>query len=57
MISEFEARLMYLVSRFEQSELPDEFVKFQRAVGSVVWELGVAFLYPVFRRHKHLIPD
>ena len=56
-VSEFEARLMDLVSRFEQTEPPDEFAKFQRAVGSVVWELAVAFLYPVYRRHQHLMPD
>ena len=56
-VSEFEARLMDLVSRFEQTEPPDEFAKFQRAVGSVVWELGAAFLFPVYRRHQHLVPD
>jgi hypothetical protein len=56
-VSDFEARLMDLVSRFEQTEPPDEFAKLQRAVGSVVWELGVSFLYPVYRRHQHLMPD
>ena len=56
-VSDFEARLMDLVSRAEQTEPPDEFIKLQRAVGSVVWELGVAFLYPVYRRHKNLIPE
>lgn len=56
-VSDFEARLMDLVSRFEQTEPPEEFRKFQRAVGSVVWELGVSFLSPVYRRHTHLIPD
>jgi hypothetical protein len=48
---------MDLVSRFEQTEPPDEFVKIQRAVGSVAWELGVSFLSPVYRRHTHLMPD
>lgn len=44
-VSDFESTLMDLVSRFEQTEPPDEFVKIRRAVGSVVWELGAAFLY------------
>ena len=57
LVSEFEGRLMDLVSRFEQTEPPKEFQKFQRTVGSVVWELGAAFLFPVYRRHQHLVPD
>jgi hypothetical protein len=56
-VSDFQGRLMDLVSRFEQTEPPEEFQKFQRAVGSVVWELGVQFLSPVYRRHQHLTPD
>ena len=55
-VSDFETRLMELVSRSEQTEPPEEFRKLQRAVGSVVWELGVAFLFPVYRRHQHLVP-
>lgn len=57
LVSEFERRLMDLLSLSEQSEPSEEFQKFQRAVGSVVWELGTQFLYPVYRRHKHLIPE
>jgi len=56
-VSDFEARLMDLVSRSEQTEPPEEHAKFQRAVGSAVWELGSSFLSPVYRRHKHLMPD
>jgi len=56
-VSDFEGRLMDLVSRFEQTEPSEEFQKFQRAMGTVVWELGAAFLYPVYRRHTHLMPD
>jgi hypothetical protein len=56
-VSDFQGSLMELVSRFEQTEPPEEFAKFQRAVGSVVWELGASFLFPVYRRHKDLIPD
>lgn len=57
LVCEFESRLMDLASRCEQTEPPEEFAKFQRAVGSVVWELGTAFLFPVYRRHQHLVPD
>jgi hypothetical protein len=27
------------------------------AVGRVVWELGDSLLYPIYRRHKELVPD
>ena len=57
LVSEFQRQLMDLLSRSEQTEPPEEFQKFQRAIGSVVWELGAAFLYPVYRRHTHLMPD
>ena len=56
-VSDFESRLMRLLSRSEKIEPPGEHKKFRRAVGGILWELGVHLLYPVYRRHKDLMPD
>lgn len=56
-VSEFEGRLSKLLEKSEELEPADEHKKFTRAWGSVVWELGQNLLYPVYRRHKELIPD
>ena len=56
-VSKFEARLMKLLSQSEKAEPADEHKKFKWAVGAILWELGVHLLYPVYRRHKDLIPD
>ena len=56
-ILDCETRLMELVSRSEQAEPADEYKKIARAVGSVVYEHGAHLLYPVYRRHKSLIPE
>ena len=57
LVSDFEARLMQLVDRSEKTESEQEHKTFTTAVGRVVTELGDAFLYPVYRRHKELVPD
>ena len=56
-VSEFETRLYEIAERSNELEPTDEYKKFTRALGSVVWELGQNFLYPVYRRHKELIPE
>jgi hypothetical protein len=56
-VSDFEGRLSRLVQKSEELEPADEHKKFTRAWGSVVWELGQNLLYPVYRRHKELIPE
>src|SRR6266850_1623718 len=56
-VLKFEARLMKLLSQSEKAEPADEHKKFKWAVGAILWELGVHLLYPVYRRHKDLIPD
>jgi hypothetical protein len=55
-VSEFEGRLSQLLQKSEELEPADEHKKFTRAWGSVVWEVGQNLLYPVYRRHKALIP-
>jgi hypothetical protein len=48
---------MELLSKSETSEPTDEQKKISRAVASVVYEHGAQLLYPIFRRHKSLIPE
>jgi len=54
---EFESRLLLVLEKSQQQEPKEEHAKFERAVGHVVTELGDRFLYPVYRRHAHLIPE
>ncbi|HEY4905701.1 MAG TPA: hypothetical protein VIH89_19635 [Candidatus Sulfotelmatobacter sp.] len=56
-VSEFEERLGGLLEKSKEMEPAEEHLKFARAWGRVVWELGQNLLYPVYRRHKELIPD
>jgi hypothetical protein len=55
-VSDCDSRLMELLSKSETTEPTDEHKKISRAVASVVYEHGAQFLYPIFRRHKSLIP-
>jgi hypothetical protein len=57
MVTEFNSRLMQLLSQSEQREPSEEHRKIERAVGAVLYEHGAHLLYPIFRRHKELIPD
>jgi len=56
-VSEFERRLTELRCKSEEMEPADEHKNFTAANGTVAWELGQNFLYPVYRRHKELIPE
>jgi hypothetical protein len=53
----FDSRLMALLSKSERSEPADEHRQLALAVGAVLYELGEHLLYPIFRRHKDLIPE
>ena len=57
MVRDFDSRLMQLISKSERSEPADEHRKVELAIGGIVYELGDHLLYPIFRRHKHLIPE
>jgi hypothetical protein len=57
LVADFESRLLQLVERSEKSESPDEHKKFTTAVGHVMSEFGDRFLYPIYRRHKELVPN
>jgi hypothetical protein len=56
-VSEFEGRLREIADKSKELEPADEHKKFNRAWGSVIWELGQNLLYPVCWRHKELIPE
>jgi hypothetical protein len=56
-VSEFEKRLMQLRDKARETETAEDCKKFERACGSMAFELGENLLYPVYRRHKELIPE
>jgi len=53
----FDAQLMQLLSKSERIESAEEHRKVTLAIGAVLYELGERLLYPIFRRHKSLIPE
>ena len=56
-VSEFEERISKLLEKSKELETPDEHRKFGLACAHVAWEVGQNFLYPVYRRHRELIPE
>jgi hypothetical protein len=57
LVSDYEDRLMALVDKSEKMEPSEEHGKLTRAVGAVLYETGERLLYPIYRRHKQLVPD
>jgi|SRR5450432_1634509 len=55
-VSDFERQLVELVSESEKTESTDEHKKFARAVGGILQEHGSQLLYPIYRRHRELVP-
>lgn len=45
-----------MVSKSEKVESADEHKKLTAAVSAVAHEMGTRLLYPVYRRHKDLVP-
>jgi hypothetical protein len=56
-VQDFDSRLMQLLSKSERVEPSEEHRKVGLAIGAVVYELGEHLLYPIFRRHKNLMPE
>lgn len=54
-VADCDRRLWELAEKAQESEPSDEYEKFHRAVGRVIYVHG-ALLYPIYRRHKGLIP-
>lgn len=57
LVSDFEKSLMQLVEKSQEVEPAEENKRFTRAVGRAFTALGECFLYPVYRRHKELVPN
>jgi hypothetical protein len=57
LVGEFEGRLMRLVNKSEKAEPAHEHKRFTNAVANVLVEIGNRLLYPIYRRHKNLVPD
>ena len=57
LVADFETRLMKLVDKSKEIETSEEHKRLTNAVGGVLYEHGRWLLYPVYRRHKGLIPD
>lgn len=56
-VSAFERQLMQILDKSKNTEPTDEHKRVARAVGEVLAQLGDSLLYPIYRRHKQLIPD
>ena len=56
-VSTFDAQLMRLLKKSKETEPEHEHKKFALAVGYVLAQLGDSLLYPIYRRHKELMPD
>jgi len=56
-VSKFERHLMDLLDKAQEVEPADEHKKFALATAAVTWELGQHLLYPIYRKHRELIPE
>jgi hypothetical protein len=57
LVGDYETRLMNLVEKSKTTESDEEHKKLIKAVGAVLYEHGAQLLYPVYRRHKELVPE
>jgi hypothetical protein len=48
---------MQLLEKAKKTEPAEDCKRFERACGSAAFELGENLLYPIYRRHKELIPE
>jgi hypothetical protein len=56
-VSDFDNRVMDLVSKSAKVESADEQEKITRAVCAASYEMGRHLCYPIYRRHKDLVPE
>jgi hypothetical protein len=56
-VSEFEKRIAGFLEKAEKVESAEEYRKVKLAAAHVLAEVGEQLLFPVFRRHKELIPE
>lgn len=56
-VSDFEHRLMQILNKSKNVESEEEHKRFAQAAGEVLSQLGDSLLYPIYRRHKQLVPE
>ena len=56
-VSEFEKQIAAFLEKSEKIEPAEEYRKVKLAAAHVMAEVGERLLFPVFRRHKQLIPE
>ena len=56
-VAAFERQLTDLRNKAQKVEPADEHKKFALATAAVAWELGQNLLYPIYRKHRELIPE
>jgi hypothetical protein len=56
-VSDFDKRLNEFLEKAEKVESAEEYRKVRGAIGAVIYETGERLLFPIFRRHKELIPE
>ena len=56
-VSAFERQLMQILEKSKNTESVEEHKRFARATGEVLAQLGENLLYPIYRRHKQLVPN
>ena len=56
-VSNFDKQLMAVLEKAKKVESSDEYIKICDAIGAVAYETGERLLYPIYRRHKELIPE
>jgi hypothetical protein len=57
LVSDFEKRIAEFLEKSKEVEPADEHRRVKLAAGHVMAEVGERLLFPVFRRHKELIPE
>jgi len=56
-VSTYDRSMEELLDKAKKTEPADEYQKLSRAVAAAACEIGDRLLYPIYRRHKELIPD
>ena len=56
-VGDFETRAIDILSRSRSLEPPEEYQKLRQAIPGVLSEIASRLLYPIYRRHKELVPD
>jgi hypothetical protein len=57
LVSDFDNRLMELVSKSDKVESADEQKKITRAVCAASYDVALHLCYPIYRRHEDLVPE